>query len=209
MAVEWDEIEQFVADGETPDTIPSLLNSDSRHKKDTNAAALFSLLVNEYSLLRHVGVDWTGRLQDRMDELAKSPDPKHAALVDGYNQLLSNPWSSEAIIRSGSKSRVGQLVSGIAVVAGQIIEDDESDSRGLADLVRDVHLLTDGPRRTIVATKQSVEKAIADHEKSREASRIDQRITNAEGFARERIRPGMTPDEQGEAWASAWSDAGG
>ena len=123
MAVTYTDILNHAAGITDPTVIVDTLNSNTIHKQDTNAAALYRVLVNEFQVLRVVNGVATGPLEDYMAGL-DTGIPAYALLMDGYRQFLTNPWSDTEAIRA-TLPEIGMLVTGICdIVAGLV------DARG-------------------------------------------------------------------------------
>ena len=121
------------------DAIATALRANPRHKQDTHAAALYQILVNELGVLRGSGNAASGLLEDHMVALPSA----YAALVDGYRQFVSNPWSESAAIRA-TLPQIGSLVSAITAITAGIV-DDRNDGVTTGQQVEDaVELLTGG-----------------------------------------------------------------
>jgi len=121
------------------DAIATALRANPRHKRDTNAAALYQILVNEFGVLRGSGNAASGLLEDHMVALPSA----YAALVDGYRQFVSNPWSDSAAIRA-TLPQIGSLVSAITAITAGIV-DARNDGVTTGQQVEDaVELLTGG-----------------------------------------------------------------
>jgi len=121
------------------DAIATALRANPRHKRDTNAAALYQILVNEFGVLRGSGNAASGLLEDHMVALPSA----YAALVDGYRQFVSNPWSESAAIRA-TLPQIGSLVSAITAITAGIV-DARNDGVTTGQQVEDaVELLTGG-----------------------------------------------------------------
>jgi len=162
------------------DAIATALRANPRHKRDTHAAALYQILVNEFGVLRGSGNAASGLLEDRMVALPSA----YAALVDGYRQFVSNPWSESAAIRA-TLPQIGSLVSAITAITAGIV-DDRNDGVTTGQQVEDaVELLTGGQVndgltgvgvqaildaeavRVIIATTLAIPQAIIDPQQSR------------------------------------------
>jgi len=162
------------------DAIATALRANSRHKRDTNAAALYQILVNEFGVLRGSGNAASGLLEDHMVALPSA----YAALVDGYRQFVSNPWSESAAIRA-TLPQIGSLVSAITAITAGIV-DARNDGVTTGQQVEDaVELLTGGQvndgltgvgvqaildaeaSRVIIATTLAIPQAIIDPQQSR------------------------------------------
>jgi len=162
------------------DAIATALRANPRHKRDTNAAALYQILVNEFGVLRGSGNAASGLLEDHMVALPSA----YAALVDGYRQFVSNPWSESAAIRA-TLPQIGSLVSAITAITAGIV-DDRNDGVTTGQQVWDaVELLTGGQvndgltgvgvqaildaeaARIIIATTLAIPQAIIDPQQSR------------------------------------------
>jgi len=162
------------------DAIATALRANSRHKRDTNAAALYQILVNEFGVLRGSGNAASGLLEDHMVALPSA----YAALVDGYRQFVSNPWSESAAIRA-TLPQIGSLVSAITAITAGIV-DARNDGVTTGQQVWDaVELLTGGQvndgltgvgvqaildaeaSRVIIATTLAIPQAIIDPQQSR------------------------------------------
>lgn len=178
------EAHRDLSDGE----VASVINKTRGHVRDITSAQLYALLVNELSLLRNTGSGWTGKLVDAVDALP--PSPQSAAIKDGLSQLLSNPWSSEIIIRT-TDPRIGGLADALDSIAVAITDD--SSTVGL-------HGLTGGPVKYNAGDVKQVRDDII-------AEKIESRIINAQALAIERIKPEHTEEQQAIAWANAWVDA--
>jgi len=162
------------------DAIATALRANPRHKRDTNAAALYQILVNEFGVLRGSGNAASGLLEDHMVALPSA----YAALVDGYRQFVSNPWSDSAAIRA-TLPQIGSLVSAITAITAGIV-DARNDGVTTGQQVEDaVELLTGGQvndgltgvgvqaildaeaSRVIIATTLAIPQAIIDPQQSR------------------------------------------
>ena len=162
------------------DAIATALRANPRHKRDTHAAALYRILVNEFGVLRGSGNAASGLLEDHMVALPSA----YAALVDGYRQFVSNPWSDSAAIRA-TLPQIGSLVSAITAITAGIV-DDRNDGVTTGQQVWDaVELLTGGQvndgltgvgvqaildaeaSRVIIATTLAIPQAIIDPQQSR------------------------------------------
>ena len=162
------------------DAIATALRANPRHKRDTHAAALYQILVNEFGVLRGSGNAASGLLEDHMVALPSA----YAALVDGYRQFVSNPWSESAAIRA-TLPQIGSLVSAITAITAGIV-DDRNDGVTTGQQVEDaVELLTGGQVndgltgvgvqaildaeavRVIIATTLAIPQAIIDPQQSR------------------------------------------
>ena len=162
------------------DAIATALRANPRHKRDTNAAALYQILVNEFGVLRGSGNAASGLLEDHMVALPSA----YAALVDGYRQFVSNPWSESAAIRA-TLPQIGSLVSAITAITAGIV-DARNDGVTTGQQVEDaVELLTGGQvndgltgvgvqaildaeaSRVIIATTLAIPQAIIDPQQSR------------------------------------------
>ena len=162
------------------DAIATALRANPRHKRDTHAAALYRILVNEFGVLRGSGNAASGLLEDHMVALPSA----YAALVDGYRQFVSNPWSESAAIRA-TLPQIGSLVSAITAITAGIV-DDRNDGVTTGQQVEDaVELLTGGQVndgltgvgvqaildaeavRVIIATTLAIPQAIIDPQQSR------------------------------------------
>ncbi len=162
------------------DAIATALRANPRHKRDTHAAALYQILVNEFGVLRGSGNAASGLLEDHMVALPSA----YAALVDGYRQFVSNPWSESAAIRA-TLPQIGSLVSAITAITAGIV-DDRNDGVTTGQQVEDaVELLTGGQvndgltgvgvqaildaeaSRVIIATTLAIPQAIIDPQQSR------------------------------------------
>ena len=123
MAVTYNDILVYAPGITNPADVVSHLNGDFRHKRDTNAAALYRVLVNEFQVLRVVNGVATGLLEDHMAGL-DTGIPAYALLIDGYRQFLTNPWSVDESIKA-TLPEIGALVTGLCdIVAGLV------DARG-------------------------------------------------------------------------------
>jgi len=123
MAVTYTDILTYAPGLTDPAEIVAALQADARHERDTNAAALYRVLVNEFQVLRVVNGVATGPLEDYMAGLDTGV-PAYAMFVDGYRQFLTNPWSVTEAIRA-TLPEIGMLVTGICdIVAGLV------DARG-------------------------------------------------------------------------------
>jgi len=162
------------------DAIATALRANPRHKRDTHAAALYQILVNEFGVLRGSGNAASGLLEDHMVALPSA----YAALVDGYRQFVSNPWSDSAAIRA-TLPQIGSLVSAITAITAGIV-DARNDGVTTGQQVEDaVELLTGGQVndgltgvgvqaildaeavRVIIATTLAIPQAIIDPQQSR------------------------------------------
>jgi len=162
------------------DAIATALRANPRHKQDTHAAALYQILVNEFGVLRGSGNAASGLLEDHMVALPSA----YAALVDGYRQFVSNPWSESAAIRA-TLPQIGSLVSAITAITAGIV-DARNDGVTTGQQVWDaVELLTGGQvndgltgvgvqaildaeaSRVIIATTLAIPQAIIDPQQSR------------------------------------------
>jgi hypothetical protein len=123
MAVTYSDILTYAPGLTDPAEIVAALQADARHERDTNAAALYRVLVNEFQVLRVVNGVATGPLEDYMAGLDTNV-AAYAVFVDGYRQFLTNPWSVTEAIRA-TLPEIGMLVTGICdIVAGLV------DARG-------------------------------------------------------------------------------
>ncbi len=162
------------------DAIATALRANPRHKRDTHAAALYQILVNEFGVLRGSGNAASGLLEDHMVALPSA----YAALVDGYRQFVSNPWSESAAIRA-TLPQIGSLVSAITAITAGIV-DARNDGVTTGQQVWDaVELLTGGQvndgltgvgvqaildaeaSRVIIATTLAIPQAIIDPQQQR------------------------------------------
>jgi len=162
------------------DAIATALRANPRHKRDTHAAALYRILVNEFGVLRGSGNAASGLLEDHMVALPSA----YAALVDGYRQFVSNPWSDSAAIRA-TLPQIGSLVSAITAITAGIV-DARNDGVTTGQQVEDaVELLTGGQVndgltgvgvqaildaeavRIIIATTLAIPQAIIDPQQQR------------------------------------------
>lgn len=118
QALQWEEIADQVAAGDSAATILAALQADPRHKKDIYATSDDAGAVDLLDVLGELGLigsdrhnNWVGVLPDAVD------DSGDALLQAGMGRLYANFKTTNRPIRCYSIPEIGALVSGITATA--------------------------------------------------------------------------------------------